>query len=98
MQQAKGVSSREIRLVLGEAGFFRWADGYGVFSLSRPHCQNAIRYVNNQKAHHAAKSVWEYWEEPDITVLDTESAEPASPLPGPEDPDPSPEGPAAERP
>lgn len=35
---------------------FKWQPGYGVFSLGESQLPNLIRYIENQKTHHANKS------------------------------------------
>ena len=35
---------------------FEWQEGYGAFSYSHSALDNVIKYINNQKAHHAKKS------------------------------------------
>jgi putative transposase len=41
---------------------FEWHPGYGAFSLGPENVIRAIQYVRNQKALHAAGTVWEAWE------------------------------------
>ena len=62
LYQLKGVSSSVTREHLGADSFFGWTNGYAVFSLSRPHCKEAIAYVLRQKEHHANQNLWEHWE------------------------------------
>ena len=62
LNQIKGVSSSVARENLGSEQFFRWANGYAAFSLSRPHCKEAIAYVLRQKEHHADQNLWQHWE------------------------------------
>ncbi|WP_394795457.1 IS200/IS605 family transposase [Armatimonas sp.] len=61
MKQLKGASSALAGELLTE-GFFKWADGYAAFSLSRDHCENAIAYVHYQKEHHSGNNPWPRWE------------------------------------
>ena len=65
MKQVKGVSSSLARDLLGGASHFSWAEGYGVFSLSRNHLPRVIEYVKNQKEHHRNGKLWMLWEQPD---------------------------------
>jgi REP element-mobilizing transposase RayT len=64
-KQAKGVSSHFARESISDCESFNWQEGYGVFSLSRPHKDRALLYVQNQKQHHANGTVWPEWEESD---------------------------------
>jgi putative transposase len=64
VKQVKGVSSSLVNSMEGYARCFRWKEGYGVFSISRPYLNKVISYVQNQKRHHADQRVWEDWEEP----------------------------------
>lgn len=63
VQQMKGASSHFINEVLAPSERFAWQDGYGVFSLSRPHVERAVAYVRNQKRHHELNHLWPEWEQ-----------------------------------
>jgi hypothetical protein len=63
MKQVKGVSSKLAGGLLNHESFFGWDDNYAVFSMSQPHCQRAIRYVQRQKEHHTQNRTWPRWEE-----------------------------------
>jgi REP element-mobilizing transposase RayT len=54
----KGASSRKINSIF--EGEFSWQRGYGVISLGEKQKSTAIKYVNNQKSHHAEDST-NYW-------------------------------------
>jgi REP element-mobilizing transposase RayT len=69
MQQIKGVSSRLVKHEFGEDLFFRWQEGYGVFSFSRPHRDRIVAYVQNQKHHHERGQIWPEWEQTDEEVI-----------------------------
>lgn len=71
MKQAKGVSSAFINDHCEIEERFRWQENYGVFTLSRSHLSRAVRYVQNQKEHHASGNVWEQWEEDGEEVPDS---------------------------
>ena len=62
MQRVKGVSSTFARqhLIFDEP--FGWQDNYAAFTLSRSHLKRAIFYVQHQKKHHAAGTLWTEWE------------------------------------
>jgi len=51
--QIKAVSSTKINKIFFELGQFRWQSGYSVFSIGRKELKSHIRYVENQKTHHA---------------------------------------------
>ena len=58
MQQIKGVSSKFVtdqfvRRPDHPQDWFCWQEGYGVFSFSTTQKEHVIRYVQNQKSHHA---------------------------------------------
>ncbi|CAN5874057.1 hypothetical protein BH11BAC4_BH11BAC4_07340 [soil metagenome] len=42
---------------------FRWQKGYGVFSYSQCHIDKVVKYINNQKAHHAKKKIFHEYKE-----------------------------------
>jgi putative transposase len=79
-KQMKGVSSRFIRERIQDHEGFGWQEGYGVFSLSRPDVKRVILYVERQKEHHFAGSLWPQWEETDTAApTQTPAAQAASP-------------------
>ena len=58
----KGSSSHYIndnRLVNNK---FRWARGYGAFSVSESQLKKVVEYINNQEEHHRTKSFTEEYE------------------------------------
>lgn len=67
MKQTKGVSSAFARDQLGLSEF-RWQEGYGVFSLAWEQLDRVKSYVENQKQRHAARRLWDDWEEPVAAV------------------------------
>lgn len=64
MKRVKGVSSALANELTPDIRF-RWQEGYAVFSIGRPHVAKVIRYIENQKRHHAQNTVWAQWEETD---------------------------------
>jgi len=63
MKQIKGVSSKFIgdqfcRRENRALDWFQWQEGYGVFSFSVSQKTRIIRYIQNQKQHHADGSLW----------------------------------------
>ena len=58
MQRVKGISSNFVRDQLRPDELFAWQDGYGVFSISRPHVRRVTNYIMNQKTHHAEGTLW----------------------------------------
>jgi REP element-mobilizing transposase RayT len=65
MQQVKGVSSAFARDVFGPDRFFRWQDGYGVFSFHALQAERVIAYIERQQQRHAENRLWSEWEDPD---------------------------------
>lgn len=53
VQHIKGGSSKWINETKGE---FAWQEGYGAFSVSASQTPEVIRYIQNQRSHHARKT------------------------------------------
>ena len=56
MQLLKGNSSKWIRETFPKMHFFAWQEGYGAFSVSKSEEQRVIRYIRNQRQHHAKRT------------------------------------------
>jgi len=56
MQAVKGKSSEWINDRIFVKGHFTWQEGYGAFSVNASQTAGVVRYIENQKAHHANKS------------------------------------------
>jgi len=54
--QLKGASSHHVNKTYAN-GSFMWQAEYGVLSFSEKALSTVVAYVNNQKKHHAAKSL-----------------------------------------
>ena len=52
MEEVKSISSKFINEKRWIKGKFEWQRGYGVFSYSRSHRDNVIKYISNQQEHH----------------------------------------------
>lgn len=52
----KADSSKWIHNEFAGMAQFAWQDGYGVFSVSRSEIDRVVRYIRNQRAHHAKQS------------------------------------------
>ena len=52
IEDIKRESSKWIKLLGADYINFHWQRGYGAFSLSRSHLDQAIAYVSNQVEHH----------------------------------------------
>jgi putative transposase len=64
VKNIKGSSSHYVNHVLASGSQnFGWQAGYGVFSLGRKQLEYAVTYVQNQKAHHAAGTVFQALEQ-----------------------------------
>lgn len=59
MQQVKQGSSGWVNQKGFIDGRFSWQAGYGAFSYSKSQLLRVIRYIRNQKKHHAQKSFGE---------------------------------------
>ena len=57
VQKLKGGSSYTLNQRVSTTEKFNWQREYGVFSLGRKQLDIAIKYVENQKEHHASGSV-----------------------------------------
>ena len=62
VKQLKGVSSHMINERFQSDDHFSWQQGYGAFSVSRPHLPRVIRYIENQKTRHENDQLWSEWE------------------------------------
>lgn len=65
LKQMKGSSSAFVNDLTCRTPYFRWQEGYGVFSLCRPLLGKVIRYALNQEHHHSQGHLWAEWEETD---------------------------------
>ncbi len=59
MQDVKAGSSKWINDNKFCKGRFEWQAGYGAFSYAKSQLPNVIRYIENQKVHHAKKTFME---------------------------------------
>ena len=55
--QIKGASSHAITHTLRPAHFFKWQGSYGAFTISQRSIDHVCGYIQNQKKHHAEKTV-----------------------------------------
>jgi len=58
----KGSSSRWINASGLLVGHFRWARGYGAFSVSQSGLEDVITYIEGQEEHHRIKTFAEEYE------------------------------------
>ena len=58
MRQIKSVSSKFVSEELLPDGFFKWQDGYGLFTLGMNQIDVIKTYVLNQKHHHASGKIF----------------------------------------
>jgi REP element-mobilizing transposase RayT len=54
--QIKAVASTRINKTHFEIGQFKWQSGYSIFSIGQKELPYIIKYVNNQKTHHAEQT------------------------------------------
>ena len=52
-QWLKGDSSKWIHVEFPTMSKFNWQDGYGIFSVSKSQIPDVIKYIANQREHHA---------------------------------------------
>ena len=62
-QFMKAESSRWIKEEFEDLRSFGWQDGYGVFSVSKSQLDKVVRYIRDQREHHANKSFEEEYRE-----------------------------------
>jgi putative transposase len=63
VERVKGASSRFVGDRVRPGEFFKWQGHYGAFTVSAHEKEKVRRYIQNQKAHHAANTVWPSAEE-----------------------------------
>jgi len=75
MKDVKGGSSRFVSEEVCPGEWFQWQGHYGAFSGGARDKAKVIAYIQNQKAHHAAGTLWPDAEEPteEFTFADDES-------------------------
>jgi putative transposase len=66
LKEVKGASSHLMTHGIAPNDFFKWQGGYGAFTVSKDGVKAVADYINNQKAHHAARSLVEDWEKCEI--------------------------------
>jgi putative transposase len=62
MKSIKGSSSRFISQELKPDGFFKWQAHFGAKAVCPDALDNCVRYINNQKQHHAEGTTISDWE------------------------------------
>ncbi len=71
MEFVKSNSSRFINSTLNPKTRFEWRRSFSVFSIRKSHEDVVIRYIQNQKSHHAKKDVKQEY----IEILEEEGIE-----------------------
>ena len=56
--QLKGASSHHVNQAILQEQGFAWQSEYGVVSFSERFLPQVVAYVQNQKKHHAAETLW----------------------------------------
>ena len=59
LEEVKSHSSKWIKTKDDRLKHFYWQDGYGAFSVNPAQVNAVIRYIENQKIHHAKKNFQE---------------------------------------
>jgi putative transposase len=78
MKNVKGGSAHFVSAELRPGEWFQWQGHYGVYSFSPRHKKYIIRYVEDQKQHHADGTLLPAIEEPYEEYDDLEAEEPAT--------------------
>lgn len=55
LQLIKGGSSKWVHEEFPQHGTFQWQKSYGAFSIGTSQVDDTIRYIENQKSHHAQR-------------------------------------------
>ena len=58
-QLIKGGSSKWIHETFPDLRDFAWQDGYGAFTVSKSNVPEVVRYIENQREHHRARTFQE---------------------------------------
>lgn len=66
LKEVKGSSSHLITHEVTPTEFFKWQGAYGAFTVSKDAVKGVATYIDNQKMHHAAKSLIGEWERCEI--------------------------------
>lgn len=71
MESVKGISANALNKAYGSPTFsFKWQGGYGYHTVSASHVQVICRYIENQKQHHVAGTLWPNSELPEKKMRD----------------------------
>jgi len=70
LKEAKGASPHLVTHEITPDKFFKWQGAYGAFTLAKADVPRVTDYIRNQKAHHAAQTVWADWERCEIQDTD----------------------------
>ena len=62
IEQVKSVTVALMTQKVRPGWLFEWQPAYGAFSVSTDAVPRAIQYIRNQKALHAANTLWDDWE------------------------------------
>jgi len=62
VKEVKGSSSHLVTHEITPGEFFKWQGSYGAFTLRKEDVAAVQAYIEGQKEHHAAGSLWEEWE------------------------------------
>lgn len=55
--QMKGLSSHAVNIATEGQERFRWQEGYGILTYGEKNLDYVLRYIANQKAHHASGKI-----------------------------------------
>ncbi|HLJ53577.1 MAG TPA: IS200/IS605 family transposase [Chthonomonadaceae bacterium] len=73
MKEVKGGSSRFVSATVAQDAWFAWQPNYAAISVSPSHRRRVVRYIENQKQHHAQGTEWPQAVETDMEVFTDEA-------------------------
>jgi putative transposase len=71
VKEVKGSSSHLVTHEIAREKFFKWQGAYRAFTIRKSDVPRVIKYIENQKQHHAEEKLQKDWEFP---ITDQESA------------------------
>ena len=77
----KGASAHHVNHVLAERKSFQWQAGYGALTFGERALPRVVRYVQRQKVHHAAHTLWPFLEQAPEAAPDDAVPAPGGPMP-----------------
>jgi len=66
--EVKGASSHLMTHKVQPDIFFKWQGAYGAFTVPKAGLRDVAEYIENQKAHHASRTLVDEWEQSEMEV------------------------------